>query len=454
MALDRLSAEDRLILWPDEVWPQDVGALGILAGGALVGPDRSFQLHAARTAVAARLHLLPRLRQVLVFPRRGLGGPLWMDAPSFDLTQHVQVAQVPAPGDEAQLLDTAERLRRRPLDRTRPLWEMWFLPGLHDDRIGLFIRLHHVVADGMAGVASLGAFLDSAPESPPAHPRPWTPVPPPSARDLLADNLRRQAGTVAQGLATLGHPVTGLRRLRGAWPAVRELLAETPGPQTSLNRVIGQDRTLAFVRGSLDQIKHIAHRHDATVNDVLLAVTAGGLRGLLSGRGEPVDRVVLPIYVPVSLRRDHPGHKGGNLISQMVVHLPLGTADPHERLRQIAVETTTRKAVARPSLGAMFGSRVFRRAILKLVIRQRVNVSSADLPGPPSPLYFAGAELLELFPLLNLLGNETLGVGALSYAGQFNIMAVADTDTYPDLDVLASGMQAELAAIVRSLCAG
>jgi hypothetical protein len=181
-----------------------------------------------------------------------------MDASSFDLTQHVQVAQVPAPGDEAQLLDTAERLRRRPLDRARPLCEMWFLPGL-------FIRLHHLVADGIAGVASLGAFLDAVPEPPPARPRPWTPAPPPSARDLLADNVRRQAGKVAHGLSTLGHPVIGLRRLRGAWPAVRELLAETPGPQTSLNRVISQDRTLALVRSSLRQVKHIAHRHDATV---------------------------------------------------------------------------------------------------------------------------------------------------------------------------------------------
>jgi len=170
MALDRLSAEDRLILWPDEVWPQDIGALGILAGGALVGPDGSFRLDTAREAVAARLHLIPRLRQVLLLPRRGLGGPLWVDAASFDLAQHVQVAQVPAPGDEVQLLDRVERLRRRPLYRSRPLWEMWFLTGLSDDRVGLFVRLHHVVADGLAGVASLGALLDAVPEPPPVRP--------------------------------------------------------------------------------------------------------------------------------------------------------------------------------------------------------------------------------------------------------------------------------------------
>jgi len=213
--------------------------------------------------------------------------------------------------------------------------------------------------------------------------------------------------------------------------------------------VIGPDRTLGLVRSSLDPVKRIAHRHDVTVNDVLLAVIAGGLRDLLRSRGESIDGIMLPIYVPVSLRRDRAGQEGGNLITQMIVHLPLGTTDPRARLAQVARETTRRKALARPSLGTMFGSRLVRGAMLKLVVRQRINVVSADLPGPPHPQYFAGAQLLELFPLLNLLGNESLGVGALSYAGQFNVMAVADADAYPDLDVLAAGMQAALAALAE-----
>jgi diacylglycerol O-acyltransferase / wax synthase len=131
-------------------------------------------------------------------------------------------------------------------------------------------------------------------------------------------------------------------------PALRELLAEEPGPQTSLNRVIGQDRTLAVVRSSLEQVREVAHSHGATVNDVLLAVIAGGVRGLLGSRGEPIEGVILPIYVPVSLRRGRPGQQGGNLISQMVVPLPLGIADPGLRLQQIAAETAKRKAIDRP----------------------------------------------------------------------------------------------------------
>jgi diacylglycerol O-acyltransferase / wax synthase len=122
MALDRLSADDRLILWPDAVWPQDVGALLILGGGSVLDADGGFRSGAARDAVETRLHLLPRFRQVLVEPGRGLGGPLWADSPAFDLRDHVHVVAVPPPGGEAQLLATAETLRRRRLDRSRPLW--------------------------------------------------------------------------------------------------------------------------------------------------------------------------------------------------------------------------------------------------------------------------------------------------------------------------------------------
>jgi hypothetical protein len=246
------------------------------------------------------------------------------------------------------------------------------------------------------------------------------------------------------------HPAAMLHRARAAVPAMLELLAEEPGPQTSLNRVIGQERTIALIRGRLELVNEVAHTHGATVNDVLLALIAGGLRGLLRNRDEPVEGVILPIYVPVSLRRGRPGQEGGNLISQMVVHLPLGIADPSRRLQQIAPETAKRKAISRPSLGTMFHSKLVRGAMLKLIVRQRVNVVSADLPGPPAPLYFIGAQLIEVFPMLNLLGNESFGVGALSYAGQFNIMAVGDADAYSDIEVFAAGARKDLAALAEA----
>jgi diacylglycerol O-acyltransferase len=435
--LDRLSAEDQLILWPDQVWPQDIGALGVLEGGSLLDLEGGFQLEAAKQAVEGRLDLLRRFRQVLYLPRRGLGGPLWIDAPAFDLRDHVRVEELPAAADEADLLRAVERLRRRRLDRSRPLWEMWFLPGLPGGRVGWFVRLHHVMADGLAGVAELGALLDAVPSAAPTPAVPWIAEPRPSDRVLLLDNIQRRIVRLRLAAREVTHPVVMLHRIRAGIPAFREMLAEKPGPDTSLNRVIGQDRTLALLRGNLETVTEIAHRHGATVNDVLLAVIAGGLRGLLRSRGEPVDGVTLPIYVPVSLRRDRSGRDGGNLISQMVVPLPVGIAEPGRRLRLIAVETAERKALHRPSLGTMFHSRLVRGVMLKLVVRQRVNVVSADLPGPPGQLYFAGARLVEVFPLVNLLGTESLGVGALSYAGAFNLLAVADAEAHPDLDVFA-----------------
>ena len=214
--------------------------------------------------------------------------------------------------------------------------------------------------------------------------------------------------------------------------------------------MIGRDRTLALVRSSLEPVNEVAHIHNAKVNDVLLAVIAGGLRGLLQSVVNRSKRSPCRFTCPSRFARADLIREGGNLISQMVVPLPLGIAGSWRRLRRIAVETAKRKAIDRLSLGTMFHSRLVRGAMIKLVVRQRVNVVSADLPGPQRPLYFADAELIELFPLVNLLGTESLGVGALSYAGQFNIMVVADADANPDIDIFAESAREDLRALMES----
>lgn len=445
--MDRLTAEDQLMLWPDEIWPQDIGALAVLDGGALLDPDGQVRIAAVRQAVEARLHLVPRFRQLLCVPGRWLGPPLWVDAPVFDVADHVGVVPLPAPGDEATLLRTVERLRRRRLDRSRPLWEMRLLAGMPDNRVGLFIRMHHAMADGIAGVAAASALLDAGAATPLAVPPPWTPVPAPTRRDLLADNLRRHISTLGRAFSVLARPVAAARRLSAAWPAMRELMAEEHGPGTSLNRMVGPDRRFALVRTSVDVVKQVAHGYGATVNDVLLAATAGGLRALLRSRGEPVDDLAVRVYVPVTLRRGQLGRALGNLISQMVVPLPLGGSDPGRRLTQIAVETAARKARSRPSLGSLFRSRIIRRAFLRAANRHPVNVTTADLPGPMAPVNLVGARVLEVFPVLPLIANVSLGVGALSYSGQLTITVVADGDGYPDLDVFVAGLRDELRAL-------
>jgi diacylglycerol O-acyltransferase len=451
MAVERLTAEDQRMLWPDEIWPQDMGALAVLDGSRLLEADGSLRIGAVREVIAARLHLVPRFRQLLYVPRPGLGGPLWVDAPAFDLHDHVRVVPLPAPGDEAALLGAVEQLRRRHLDRSRPLWEMCFLPGLPDGRVAMFVRIHHAIADAIAAVATLGALLDTAPGAPTAAPPPWTPAPPPTARDLLADNLRHLAGVLGHTLSALARPVATARRVRAAWPAMREIAAKKPWPHTSLDRVVGPGRNLALIRARLDQVTQIAHRHDATVNDVLLALTAGGVRGLLRERGEPIDDLAVPVYVSITLRPAQARAQArGNLVALMTVPLPAGEPGPGRRLRQIATATAQRKAESRPALGAVFRGRMPRRIVLKTMEWPRINLASADVPGPQTPLYLAGARLLEIFPVLPLMAKTTLGVGALSYAGQFNITAVADHDTCPDLDVFTAAAHDELRALATA----
>jgi diacylglycerol O-acyltransferase / wax synthase len=447
MNMDRLSADDQIMLWPDSIWPQEIGALAILDGASLLDPDGRLRLEVVRTVIAARLHLVPRFRQLLYVPGRLLGRPVWVDTSDFDLSQHLRAVPLPPPGDEATLLVAIEELRRHRLARSRPLWEMSFLPGLPDRRVGMFIKMHHVMADGIAAMAAAAAFLDAAPDRPVEPAPPWTPAPAPEARELLVDNLRQHACEVGSALSALTRPATTLRRVRAAWPAMRELCADTSSTRTSLNRMVGPDRNLAIIRGDIDLIRQAAHQHNATVNDVLLTVTAGGLRELMRSREELADNAVVSVYVPVTLRHGPRDNARGNLVGQMVVPLPLGIADPGSRLGQIAAETAARKARNRPSLGKVFRSRIAREALLKLINRKPINVTTADVPGPQQPLYFAGARVLETFPVLPLIANVPLGVGALSYAGQFNIMAVADRDAYPDLDVFAARCQAELREI-------
>ncbi len=448
--MERLSADDRLLLTPDQRWPQDVGLVALLDGGQLVDRQGRFPVQVAVDALAGVIHRMPRLRQVLRVPRRGLGGPYWVDAPAFDLRDHVRVSPVAGPGGDADLLWAVELIRRRRLDTDRPLWELWILPGSSDGRVGLFFRMHHVMADGVAGIASLARLL-SGPAPTAAEAAPWTPGPEPSHRELLLDNLRGRAGRLRSAASSIRHPATGLRAARSTLPAVRELFAGEPGPVTSLGGVVGPHRSLHLVRGRLAEVSAIGHANDATVNDVLLAMIAGGARSLLASRGEPVTGLVLPAYVPVSLRRaaGTPGQEPGqgNEISQMIVPLPVGPDDPLERLHAITESSRQRKARPRRPLGPVLRGPIVSALMLPFIVRQRINLLSADLIGPSQPLSFAGAPVLEAFPLINLLGNITLGVGALSYAGAFDVLVVGDADLHPDLDVFAAAAAAELHAL-------
>lgn len=443
-SIDRLTSLDRLMLGASKRWPQDIGALAILDGTILLDPAGELRIDAVREAIGSRLHLVPRFRQVIHVPGRGRGGPLWVDAPRFDIRDHVVVLPLPPGTDEAGLLAVAEELRSQRFDPSRPLWRIWFMPGLPDGRVAMFVKLHHSIADGMAAMTTIAAFLDADRDAPITPVSPWSPAPSPPDRELFIDNAQRHLRAVGGAGSMLVRPGAMLRHARQAWPAIRELLAEDPATRTSLDRMVGPGRSLAVIRNSLDEVKTVAHAHGATVNDVLLALTAGGLRAVLRRRGEPVDGTTVRAYVPVSLRPRAGGPQQGNLIAQMAVPLAMRESDAGDELRRIAAETATRKMRARTSLGTLIRGRLLRRLMLFAVMRQRVNVTTASIPGPTVPLYLIGARVLEVFPVLPLIANEPLGVGALSYAGEFNIGVVADRDAYPDLGVFVAGAREEL----------
>ncbi len=443
MAIERLSREDRFMLWPDRRWPQVNGALLLLQA------DRPPDLETIRQAVAGRLDGVPRFRQLLWIPPRRLGGPLWIDAERFDIAQHVREYAVGKAGGEAEVLAAVEELWCRPLDHSKPLWEMWVLTGLPDGRFGLFNKIHHAIADGVAAIATLAGFFDLAPDARQAPAKPWTPERRPTDRELFLDGVRERARGWRRAASPVRHPARTARAIRAAWPALREIFADKPVPPTSLDAVVESGHNLAPIRAPLALMKDVAHAHGATVNDVFLELITSGLRALLGARRELRPGTVLRISVPVSLRLAERAHARGNLISTMVVPLPVGIADRAERLRLIAAESARRKARSRPSLAIFPTNRLLGPLMLMAIRRQRVNVASTNVPGPDQPLYLAGARILEVFPLLPLIGDEPLAVGAMSYSGQFNIMAVGDRRLFPDLEVFAEGVRGEVAAFGR-----
>lgn len=452
--LDRVTASDMfLLLWDDYGWSSDVGGLAILDGTSLHDPDGRVRIDAVRQQLEPRLQLIPRFRQLLYRPPLGLGWPLWVDAPSFDIADHIRVLEVAPPGDEAKLLQACQNLARQRLDATRPLWELWLLPGLSDGRVGAYLRLHHVLADGEAALAAFGALLDPTADPPAQVTSPWTPTAFPKPGELLRDNVRRRGQELARGCSALVHPRRTLGGARRAVPAWREVLTEPPAPPTSLNRPVSTDRLLAVVRSRLDLTKRVAEVHHAKVNDVVLAAVAGGLRELLASRGEDLHGLVQRAMVTISGHQERPGQAQGNRPGWMMVPLPLGEPDPVRRLRLIVDETSARKRRARPEAGTGIFRFVACQRLwyLRFPQQRSINLVVTNVAGPPMPLHLAGARVLETFPMMPTMGNLTLVVAALSYAGQLNLTAAADRDGCPDVGVFAQGTRDSLNALARSV---
>ena len=442
----RLSVQDAGFLYLEHAGlPQHVAIVAVAEGGPLHDPDGRLRLDAVRGEIGGRLQLVLRLRQRVLCPRVGLGLPLGVDDPGFDLANPVHVVQVPAPGGERELLELCDELCLRLLDRARPLWELWLVTGLAAGQVGLVLKLHHSLADGLAAVQLAGVLLDGTADAP-SPVAPWQPRSAPSGWALGADNLRGRSAALATALTRLGHPGRLAAQARVLAGAAQLAAGGRRQRRSVLRRPVGGRRRLAVVRAQLTVVKDVAHGHGATVNDLLLAAVTGGLRALLLARDTPVEGLTLYASVPVALRAQTDTAGFGNQVGLMVVPLPVGEPDPVQRLWQVTRATAERKR--RPELLASLrpaGSLTILRALNRYSRHQRiVDLFVTNVPGPQRPLYLMGARLVEAFPVVQVAGNVPLSVAVLSYAGQLNIGIQSDPDGLPDLDIFADGLRRSL----------
>jgi diacylglycerol O-acyltransferase / wax synthase len=413
----------------------------------------------------SRLHLVPRYRQRLVSPPLESGRPVWADDPNFNLDYHVRHTALPEPGDEDQLLSLVARIFSQRLDRSKPLWETWFVEGLEGNRFALISKTHHALIDGIAGVDLATVLFDLTPVPQPVgtNGEEWQPHPEPSTAELVAAGVRGIAGAAAKvatrALSAATRPDAALHRAREAVEGLGELAwaGLNPAPKTPLNVPIGPHRRVAVVRNDLEDFKRIKDALGGTVNDVVLAVVAGALRTWLHSRGARTEGLELRGLVPVSIRAEHEHGEGGNRIAAMRGPLPVYIADPVARLRLVKQEMDGLKE-SKQAVGAEVMASVNNFAPPTVLAQaSRINFSTrlfnvivTNVPGAQFPLYVLGRELQDLFPVAFLPENNALAVAIMSYNGKLNFGLLADYDAMPDLDVLQQGLVAARDELLRA----
>lgn len=438
----RLSLSDRAFLRLEEpALPEHMAGLCVLEAGPLLDAGGELDLDAIRGRLERRLDRAPELRRV-VRPAPPLGGPpFWADDPHFSIARHVHSVPVHPPGDEASLLATTEHLVRPLIDRSHPLWELWFITGLQGGRIGLVFKIHHAIADGLAAVALVSSLLDLEVDAADPPARAWRPEREPAAGALVADSTRSRLLSAGSALR---HSV-GL--VRGAGSAIGGSIGMigrswSAAPRTSLNRCPGVGRRLGVAHLDLEIARTVAHAHGAKVNDVVLCVVAGGIRELLLGRGEAVDGLDLKASVPATLRSAEAARELGNAAGAIVVTVPVGEPNAFHRLDAIAASSRAAKAEQEPAyVQGLFGWLAAAGLVRPIIRRQRmINFFVSNVPGPTVPLYLLGARIEEIMPIVSLAGNITLMLAALSYCGRLDLVANADAGACPEVEVLVAGM--------------
>ncbi len=456
--LDRLTAVDASFLHQEgESSHMHVGGLTLLEGPP---PEMEEFLEQIRR----RLHLVPRYRHKLAYTALDSGRPVWVDDPSFNLEFHVRHTALPKPGSWEQLRNLTARIFSQALDRSRPLWEMWLIEGLWDNKFALISKTHHSLIDGIAGVDLATVLFDLSPDPPPLRHsgRAWKPNPEPPTTELVAAGLRGavRAGIemVSGAMSALTHPDRSLERAREAAEGIGEIVwaGLNPAPATPLNVEIGPHRRFVGVAAKLDDFKLVKNTLGGTVNDVVLAVVTGALRSFLIARGRRTEGLELRALVPVSVRTVGERHEGGNRIVVMRGPLPVYIEDPLERLRFVRHAMDGLKE-SKQALGAevIAGAQNFAPPTI-LAQASRLNFSTrlfnlivTNVPGPQFPLYVLGRRMERVFPVAFLPENHALAVAIMSYAGEMNFGLLGDFDALPDIEQIGDSIAEELATLVE-----
>jgi len=426
-----------------------------------------YSFERVRQLVSSRLDRLPPFRRRLVELPFGLGPPVWIEDPDFDLDNHLHRGALPSPGGADELAAYTADVVSRPLDRSQPLWEMHVVEGLEDGLVAAIAKVHHSAIDGVSGAELTANLLDLEPNPPTDETlaSTWHPDRPPSTIELALLGVQ----------SVLGQPRAALRAARDAAGAILRIgrNARQPdvtmpplpfaAPPSTFNAPIGPRRRVAFTRLDVDDIALVRKAADATLNDVLLATCAGALRGYLRGIGECPEKELVAA-VPMSVRAPDERGAMGNRLSGMLVGLATTTEDPLARLGAIVecarqAKTQTRllgestvseladvlvPAIARPMARLTRG--------LGSIVRPRpvFNVMISSFPGPPVPLYCAGARLVAPYPLGPVFGGAALNITVQSYLDQLYIGLVADDRVVPDVDEIASAFPDALGELVKA----
>ena len=430
-----------------------VASVSVFAGPA--PSHKEFRDH-----IGSRLHLVPRFRQKLRFVPFDQGRPVWVDDPYLNLDYHVRQTALPAPGSDEQLRNLAARIFSQQLDRSKPLWELWLVEGLRDDRFAIIGKSHHALVDGVSGVDITTVLfdLDAEPQGSSAPTRPWLASPEPSDLDLLSQAWRERLTSPKEIVRGFRAAFRGPRQvLRGLGATTKMVGAGMSAPSSVFNVEIGPHRRLAMAQTDLNDLKRVKDTHGGTVNDVILAIVTGALGRYLRARGHDTGGLELRAMVPVSVRAAEEQGALGNRISAMMAPLPVWCEDPVERLHilteQMGDLKSSGQAVGAEILTKLtdFAPATIASQAARLQPAQRFfNLVVTNVPGPQFPLYVLGRKMESIFPMVPLARRQALCLGIMSYNGQVNFGLIGDYDAMADLESFALDLEAATAETIAT----